>query len=155
MIRFASGGGCHAASIAALTAAQQGTPKSAVNSTGSFSWRVATVEITWSEQAYRIFEFDRGVPVTLDLIASRVHPEDIPSLHDIIDRARGDSSDFEYEQPGWQPRPAGYFRRSRNGTAATIVSSLTGSRRWRLWDRGRDTRKIQREDERLAARLAA
>lgn len=29
MIRLASGGSCHAASIAALTAAQQGTPKSA------------------------------------------------------------------------------------------------------------------------------
>ena len=28
--------------------------------TGSFSWRVATDEITWSEQLYRIFEFDRS-----------------------------------------------------------------------------------------------
>src|SRR5262249_39350522 len=46
--------------------------------TGSFSWRVATDEITWSEQLYRIFEFDQGVPVTLELIGSRVHPEDIP-----------------------------------------------------------------------------
>ena len=26
---------------------------------GSFSWRVATDEIMWSEEAYRIFEFDR------------------------------------------------------------------------------------------------
>ena len=54
--------------------------------TGSFSWRVTTDEITWSEQLYRIFEFDQGVPVTLELIVTRVHPEDIPFLHD-IDRA--------------------------------------------------------------------
>ena len=39
-----------------------------LSSTGSFSWRVATDEITWSEQLYRIFEFDQGVPVTLERI---------------------------------------------------------------------------------------
>ena len=65
--------------------------------TGSFSWRVATDEITWSEQLYRIFEFDPGMPVTLELIGTRVHPEDIPLLHDMIERARGAGTDFEYE----------------------------------------------------------
>jgi signal transduction histidine kinase len=65
--------------------------------TGSFSWRVETDEITWSEELYRIFEFARDVPVTLELIGSRVHPEDIPMLNDMIDRARGIGSDFEYE----------------------------------------------------------
>ena len=54
--------------------------------TGSFSWRVATDEITWSEQLYRIFEFDRGVPVTLELIGTRVHPEDV-QLFEEHDRA--------------------------------------------------------------------
>ncbi len=65
--------------------------------TGSFSWRVATDEITWSAELHRIFEFDQGVPVTLELIRSRVHPEDIPLLHDMIERARGAGTDFEYE----------------------------------------------------------
>jgi C4-dicarboxylate-specific signal transduction histidine kinase len=35
--------------------------------------------------------------VTLELIGSRVHPEDIPLLHDMIERARGAGTDFEYE----------------------------------------------------------
>src|SRR2546427_6878944 len=65
--------------------------------TGSFCWRVTTDEITWSEQLYRIFEFDQGVRVTLELIGSRVHPEDIPLLDDIIERARGAGADFECE----------------------------------------------------------
>jgi PAS domain S-box-containing protein len=65
--------------------------------TGTFSWRVATDEITWSEQVYRIFEFDPAVPVTVELIGTRVHPEDIPLFHDMTDRARVDGSDFEYE----------------------------------------------------------
>jgi PAS domain S-box-containing protein len=63
--------------------------------TGSFYWRVPTDEITWSEQLYRIFGFDRGALVTRELIGSRVHPEDIPLLHDIIERARGAGTDFE------------------------------------------------------------
>jgi PAS domain S-box-containing protein len=64
--------------------------------TGSFSWRVATEEITWSEQLYRIFQFDSAAPLTLELIASRVHPEDITSFTDMIAKAR-DGGNFEYE----------------------------------------------------------
>ena len=65
--------------------------------TGSFSWRVTTDEITWSDQLYRIYEFDQSMPVTLELIGTRVHPEDMPLLHDMIERARGAGADFEYE----------------------------------------------------------
>jgi signal transduction histidine kinase len=68
-----------------------------LSSTGSFYWRVPTDEITWSEQLYRIFEFDQSLLVTLELIESRTHPEDIPLLHDIIERARGAGADFECE----------------------------------------------------------
>jgi PAS domain S-box-containing protein len=64
---------------------------------GSFSWRVETDEITWSEELYRIFGFERDVPVTLDLIGTRVHPEDIPLMNDMVERARGAVRDFEYE----------------------------------------------------------
>ena len=64
---------------------------------GSFSWRVKTGEIIWSEQLYRIFEFDRGVPVTIELIARRIHPADAPVLNEMIERMRGGGSDLEYE----------------------------------------------------------
>ena len=65
--------------------------------TGSFSWRAETDEITWSEQLYRIFEFDHDVPITLELIGTRIHPEDRPLLEDMIDRARVAGADLEYE----------------------------------------------------------
>jgi signal transduction histidine kinase len=68
-----------------------------LSSIGSFSWRVATDEITWSEQVCRIFEFDQGVPVTLELIGSRIHPDDLPLFYEKVDRARSDGSDFEDE----------------------------------------------------------
>ena len=64
---------------------------------GSFSWRVATGEIKWSEQLYRIFGFEMGQPVTFDRISSRVHPEDLPLIYDMIEKAQHSVSDFEYE----------------------------------------------------------
>jgi PAS domain S-box-containing protein len=64
---------------------------------GGFSWRVETDEIKWSEELYRIFGFEPDVLVTLDLISTRVHPEDIPLLNDMVERARGAAGDFEYE----------------------------------------------------------
>ncbi|HMG33096.1 MAG TPA: PAS domain-containing protein [Blastocatellia bacterium] len=68
-----------------------------LSQTGSFSWRVETDEVTWSEEVYRIFQFEPGTPVTLELIASRVHPEDQTKLNDMIERSRTAVSDFEYE----------------------------------------------------------
>jgi len=65
--------------------------------TGSFSWCLETDEITWSEQLYRIFEFDDRQPVTLERIASRVYPDDLPLLQDMIERARHAARDFEYQ----------------------------------------------------------
>jgi PAS domain S-box-containing protein len=69
-----------------------------LSQTGSFSWRVATDEITWSEQLYRIYEFESGVPVTLELIRTRVHPEDV-SLTERLknDQARGVANDVEWQ----------------------------------------------------------
>jgi PAS domain S-box-containing protein len=69
-----------------------------LSSTASFYWRVATEEITWSEEAYRLFEFDRTRPITNELIFSRIHPEDSVQLSEMIDRARrGELVEFTYE----------------------------------------------------------
>ncbi len=65
--------------------------------TGSFFWRVGTEEIVWSEQLYRIFEFDPGLKMTLELIASRIHPEDIHLLQEMVEGAQsGDELEHEY-----------------------------------------------------------
>jgi len=64
---------------------------------GNFSWQVATKNITWSEQLYRIFDFESSVPMTLELIAKRVHPDDMPMIYDMAERAERGEKDFEYE----------------------------------------------------------
>lgn len=67
-----------------------------LSSTGSFSWRPATDEILWSEELYRIFELDPGVPVTLDLIRARVHPEAEALFRELTERVRR-GGNFECE----------------------------------------------------------
>ena len=65
--------------------------------TGSFSWHVSTDEITWSEQLYRIYELEIGVRVTLELIRTRVHPEDLTLYEKMVGQARNGGDDFEWQ----------------------------------------------------------
>lgn len=63
---------------------------------GNLSWNVTSGELIWSDQLYRIFEFEPGTVVTLDRIADRVHPEDMPLMVDMVERAQRGECDFEY-----------------------------------------------------------
>jgi PAS domain S-box-containing protein len=63
---------------------------------GSYSWRVATGEITWSEQLYRIYGLEIGVPVTLELIRTRVHPDDFTLYEKMVEQAPSGGKDFEW-----------------------------------------------------------
>jgi len=64
--------------------------------TGGFSKRVATGEIIWSEEVYRIFELDPAIPLTLERILTRVHPEDIHSFREMLNRQQR-GIDYEHD----------------------------------------------------------
>ncbi|ABF39848.1 PAS/PAC sensor signal transduction histidine kinase [Candidatus Koribacter versatilis Ellin345] len=64
---------------------------------GNFSWLVETDDIKWSDQLYQIFEFEPGQPITFEKIGSRVHPDDVHTLYNMIEKAQRNVSDFEYE----------------------------------------------------------
>jgi PAS domain S-box-containing protein len=68
-----------------------------LSSTGSFFWNFETGEFTWSEQLYRMFELEQGVPINFQVLRSRYHPEDLALLNDKIDQARRAVGDFDYE----------------------------------------------------------
>lgn len=65
--------------------------------TGSYSWRVATGEITWSAQLYRIYELEIGTPITLELIRTRVHPDDVTLYEKMVEQAPSGSEGFEWQ----------------------------------------------------------
>ena len=64
---------------------------------GSLSWCLDTNEVTFSEEAYRIFEFERDSPVTLEEIGRRIHPDDRHVLPEKMDAARtvGEAHDYQ------------------------------------------------------------
>src|SRR6202165_3528218 len=65
--------------------------------TGSFGWKPSTGEIIWSEETFRIFQYDRSAKPTVELILQRVHPEDAAFGKQIIERASRDGKDFDLE----------------------------------------------------------
>jgi PAS domain S-box-containing protein len=66
--------------------------------TGSFGWRPGCEEHVWSDETYRIFEYDPAQKVTLDMIVERVHPEDRDFVLETVERAStsGGAIDYEY-----------------------------------------------------------
>ena len=65
--------------------------------TGSFGWRVAAGEIIWSEETFRIFQYDRTTKPTVELLLHRVHPDDAALVKQTIERASRDGKNFEHE----------------------------------------------------------
>jgi len=63
---------------------------------GSFSWCLDTNEVVFSEEAYRIFGFERDSPPTLAEIDSRIHPEDRYLLPEKRNAAKATGEDQDY-----------------------------------------------------------
>jgi PAS domain S-box-containing protein len=64
---------------------------------GSFSWHVATDQIAWSEQLYRIYEIEPGTRITYEVIRTRVHPEDVSLFEKMRERAKEGDEQFEWQ----------------------------------------------------------
>jgi PAS domain S-box-containing protein len=65
--------------------------------TGSFGWKVATGEIIWSDESFRILEYEQTKKPTVELILQRVHPDDSSLVKQTIERATQDGKDFDIE----------------------------------------------------------
>ncbi|WP_454625058.1 ATP-binding protein [Bradyrhizobium cenepequi] len=68
-----------------------------LSQTGSFGWKAATGEISWSEQTFRIFECDPATTPTLEFVLQRTHPEDRDFVQQTLEQASRDSVDFGHE----------------------------------------------------------
>jgi PAS domain S-box-containing protein len=68
-----------------------------VSLSGTFGWRVATGENTWSAETYKIFGYEEGTPVNVDMVIARTHPEDRAVVQKAIDRCSIDGDDYDQE----------------------------------------------------------
>jgi PAS domain S-box-containing protein len=65
--------------------------------TGTFGWRVATGENTWSTETFRIFGYEEASSATVDMVLARTHPEDRVAVKKAIDRASIDRNGYDHE----------------------------------------------------------
>src|SRR5882757_2368656 len=68
-----------------------------VSHTGSFGWSVSSGNIVWSEETFRIFEYDRAFKPTVDGVLQRTHPEGRAFLQERLDQAARDRKAFDFE----------------------------------------------------------
>jgi predicted ATPase/signal transduction histidine kinase len=65
---------------------------------GSWHWQVATGSNSWSQEHFRIFEFDPETDrPSYSLFMERIHPEDRDRIEEILNRAVREKSDFEFD----------------------------------------------------------
>jgi len=65
--------------------------------TGSFGWDVSSGKTYWSQETFRIFEYDPPTEPTLELTLERTHPEDRALAREVIDRASQERKYFDVE----------------------------------------------------------
>jgi PAS domain S-box-containing protein len=69
----------------------------ALSHTGSFGWNLSDGELIWSDETFRILEYDRNTKPTVDHIFKRTHPEDLTMARRVIENAKqGEDLDFEH-----------------------------------------------------------
>lgn len=95
-----------------------------VSGSGTFGWHVATGENTWSAETYKIFGYQEGTSVNVDMVIARVHPEDRAAVQRAIDRCSIDGSEYDQEYRLLMPNGAVKYvhavARSTKGDAGNL-----------------------------------
>lgn len=68
-----------------------------ISHTGSFGWRIATGEIVWSAETYRIFEYDPSLEPTLEIALERTHPDDRAFVRQLLERVARQQANWDVE----------------------------------------------------------
>jgi PAS domain S-box-containing protein len=65
--------------------------------TGSFGWKVATGELVWSAETFRIMGYDPMLKPKLEMVLQRVHPEDLALVQQMFNVASSDASSLDFD----------------------------------------------------------
>jgi len=107
--------------------------------TGSFGWHVSSGKILWSDETFRIFEFEPPTQPTMDRVFERIHPEDRQLVRQVIDSAAQERKDFDLEHRLLMPDGSvkyirvvsSFSARDESGSVEFVgaVTDITESRR--------------------------
>jgi predicted ATPase/signal transduction histidine kinase len=65
--------------------------------TGTCAWEPSSERLYFTEETFRIFEFDPTVTPTFELVRRRVHPDDVTAFRLVLERASKDGQDYAHE----------------------------------------------------------
>ena len=63
--------------------------------TGSFGWTPSTGELHWSDETFRILEYDPSIKPTIERVMQRIHPDDRAMMRQLIDETSSGKKDFD------------------------------------------------------------
>ena len=63
--------------------------------TGSFGWTPSTGELHWSDETFRILEYDPSIKPTIERVLQRVHPDDLAMMRRVLDETSRGEMDFD------------------------------------------------------------
>ena len=63
--------------------------------TGSFGWTPSTGELHWSDETFRILEYDPSIKPTIERVLQRIHPDDLAMMRQVLDETSRGEKDFD------------------------------------------------------------
>ena len=116
-----------------------------VASLGSWEWEIASNELRWSDQLYRIFAVDpKQFRLTFEEYLARIHPEDCKLVRERLEQSRRDGQPFEFEHR--IIRGTGEVRTLATRGHAVVDKA---GRAWKLVGTEHDITERKRVEERL------
>jgi PAS domain S-box-containing protein len=92
--------------------------------TGCFAWSIADREVSWSAEAYNIFEYDRTAKPTFEMVLGRVHPDDRDRVQKAVAQACEVRADFRLEYRLLMPNGSVKYIHSSARVATTSFGNL-------------------------------
>jgi PAS domain-containing protein len=68
-----------------------------LSQTGSFGWNLATKELFWSAETYRILGYEPQIKPTVQLVLERVHPDDRARVEELFHFGSEHGANFDFE----------------------------------------------------------
>jgi PAS domain S-box-containing protein len=66
-----------------------------LSQTGSFGWTPSTGELHWSDETFRILEYDPSIKPTIERVLQRIHPDDRAMIRQLIHETSSGEKDFD------------------------------------------------------------
>jgi C4-dicarboxylate-specific signal transduction histidine kinase len=65
--------------------------------TGTFVCKPSSAIMHWTEEMFRIFEYDPATTPSAERLLRRIHPDDVPGVLQVVARAQQDVQDYSHE----------------------------------------------------------